>query len=374
MDYDWGLINRAVLAAALGDALGVPVEFVGRSELAEDPVSEMRGQGTYDQPAGTWSDDTSMILASMDSLAEQAGFEPQDTMRRYLAWYRQGLYTANNETFDIGGTTVRVLRKFEQEPDRPEDQGVRGEEDNGNGSLMRLLPYILYQDFVWQLGRWDDVGASLAQAGQVPLAGRLPDMSPASQELIHRASSLTHAHPRSILACAIYARIGHRLLAAGRKQLELLASAQDPDGQVSDREAIADCVCQALNDCISYYGKLPSFAPEIRFFERMARPSFSALSEDEIKSSGYVVDSLEACVWSLLNSRNVKETITRAVNLGHDTDTVGSLAGGLSALYYPELDVPDAWVKTLKAKRLINHICNKFKLMLANLDQDHQKN
>ena len=57
-----------VMGAVVGDALGVPVEFKSREALRKSPVVDMMGYGTYDQPPGTWSDDSSMILATLARL------------------------------------------------------------------------------------------------------------------------------------------------------------------------------------------------------------------------------------------------------------------------------------------------------------------
>ena len=62
-------VLNGIMGLCVADALGVPVEFEDRDSLLKNPVVSMRGYGTYNQPAGTWSDDSSMTLCLLDSLS-----------------------------------------------------------------------------------------------------------------------------------------------------------------------------------------------------------------------------------------------------------------------------------------------------------------
>lgn len=75
--------------------------------------------------------------------------------------------------------------------------------------------------------------------------------------------------------------------------------------------------------------------------ERLA--GIEGLLEEEVRSTGYVVDTLEAALWSFLRTDSLEECIVTAVNLGDDTDTVGAVAGGLAGAYYGVLAVPRRW-------------------------------
>lgn len=84
---------------------------------------------------------------------------------------------------------------------------------------------------------------------------------------------------------------------------------------------------------------------------------FAKVQEVDIKSSGYVVDSLEAAVWSLITTDNFAEALLKAVNLGDDTDTIGAIAGGLAALYYGYEGIPQDWVMTIIKREEIIALC-----------------
>ena len=97
------IVHSAIIGLAVADALGVPVEFEDRSKLAADPVTDIRGYGTYNQPPGTWSDDSSLTFCLADSLCE--GYDLADIARKFVAWRKAEIWTPHGEVFDIGMTT-----------------------------------------------------------------------------------------------------------------------------------------------------------------------------------------------------------------------------------------------------------------------------
>lgn len=288
----WG----GLLGLAAGDALGVPVEFLSRMELKRHPVTDMRGWGTHDQPPGTWSDDTGMALASLDSLA--GGFDPENMMRCFARW-RKGAYWPYGEAFDVGAATDQAISRF--------SSGVpallcggRGERDNGNGSLMRMLPIACY----------------------LYLRQGTPVFRNGSALVVMHASALTHAHPRAQVACLIYVGVVCALL-AGR----------------GIRSALQEGVLDAVSACLD-----TELEPELEHYALLAdTDAFCALPTAAIPSSGYVVDTLQAALYCLGNARSFSDCVLAAVNLGEDTDTVAAIAGSLAGIAWGERGIPAAW-------------------------------
>ena len=132
-----------MLGLIVGDALGVPVEFMSRTELMKNSVTGMREYGTHHQPMGTWSDDSSMALAELDSIRTVGTIDYTDMMERFSRWCMHGKYTPFGEVFDIGIATSRALMNYAKGI-APLESGGKTEWDNGNGSLMRILPVCLY--------------------------------------------------------------------------------------------------------------------------------------------------------------------------------------------------------------------------------------
>ena len=133
------LLSQILLGIAVADALGVPVEFQSREYLKENPVTDMLEYGTYDQPKGTWSDDTSLSLCLAESILE--GLDLNRLAQKFIVWKNDGYMTPHGYMFDIGDTTRASIERMEQGI-APELCGFSHENDNGNGSLMRFLPLL----------------------------------------------------------------------------------------------------------------------------------------------------------------------------------------------------------------------------------------
>ena len=147
--------KSAVWGFVIGDALGVPYEFSTRDEMAAFPVTDMIGYRTHNQPAGSWSDDSSMMLCVLIWLIEEgdknddywleAGSQQQHKLAsKFLDWYQNGNYTSSGHIFDIGITTQQAIENFAS--GKPaQDCGIDlVEVACGNGSLMRCLPLALF--------------------------------------------------------------------------------------------------------------------------------------------------------------------------------------------------------------------------------------
>lgn len=314
-------ILGGIAGLCVADALGVPFEFRSRASLAAEPAADMRGGGAHGQPAGTWSDDSSMTLALLDSLA--AGrLDYGDIMGRFLAWLDRGAYTPRGEVFDVGRSTREALLRFARGTP-PLRCGGGDEHSNGNGSLMRVLPLAFY------LQRHFGAGFLLREE---------------ALDVIHSVSALTHAHRRSQIACGLY------LSAAGA----LLEGASLP-------EAIALGVGRAW-ECYSRRG---AYAEELRHYQRVRAPGFAGTAEGEIRSSGYVVDTLEAAFWCLLNTDSYEACVLKAVNLGLDTDTTAAVAGGLAGMYYGYEAIPRRWREQTARIGYIEELCSAFSRSLG---------
>ena len=304
-----------MLGLIVGDALGVPVEFMSRTELMKNPVTGMREYGTHHQPRGTWSDDSSMALAELDSIRTVGTIDYTDMMERFSRWCMYGEYTPFGEVFDIGIATSRALMNYAKGI-APLESGGKTEWDNGNGSLMRILPVCLY------------------------LFERQKKVCTSENEsiyMIHAVSALTHAHVRSQMACGIYYFLVKAIL--------------EEEGSLENR------LQKGMDRAYQYYRQDLSNHRELENYKRLADLSeFKENTKEGIKSSGYLVVTLEAAVWCLLHSHSYKETVLMAVNLGEDTDTIGAVAGGLAGLYYKEEGIPQEWIQVIQRREWIEEV------------------
>lgn len=312
-------ILNGIMGACVADALGVPVEFENRETLRENPVTDMRSYGTHNQKAGTWSDDTSMTLCLIDSLSK--GLDYKDIMTKFMKWINNGEYTAYGKVFDVGNATTRALRRFEGGKSTFDCGGISGN-DNGNGSLMRILPIIFYIR---------------------PIYGTKITESKEAMNIIHDVSALTHAHKRSLIACGIYISVANMIM--------------------EDRD-LSRAVEMGIYNAVEYYKKHEEFAKELLCYKCLSGKTFSQTPVENIKSSGYVVDTLEAAIWCLLNTKNYKDCVLLAVNLGEDTDTVAAVAGGLAGLYYGYDGIPKEWLSVIAKRDYIESLCNQLSMSL----------
>lgn len=308
--------KTTIYGAIIGDALGVPVEFTSRKSRKQNPVVDMIGFGAYPFPAGTWSDDTSMSLCLIDSIGDKKVIDYKDIMQRFSDWANYARYTSDNKVFDIGGSCRKSIQNFCNNV--PVLQcGQRSERDNGNGSLMRIAALPFYLSFKYGSEVTDNEEAF---------------------NVIHNVSSLTHAHNISLIGCDIYCTLMLEVIAGNREKVEIQKN--------------------AYNIIKKYVNTHSEFKYAFEKYCRIGSADFINLSEDMIKSSGYIVDSLEASLWCFLNTNNYKDCVLKAVNLGEDTDTIACIAGSIAAAYYNE--IPSEWKNKIRNKSLIDSILKKW--------------
>jgi ADP-ribosylglycohydrolase len=312
--------RAALLGLAVGDALGVPVEFISRAARRADPVTGLRGYGTHHQPPGTWSDDSSLTFCLAETLARPNGLadapDLADFGRRAANWLDNGYWTAHNQRFDVGGATRAAIQSLKAGV-APSQAGPRSEFDNGNGALMRILPLVFHQ--TWQAENLD-LNAAWA--------------------LTEAVASVTHGHPRSTLGCFLYLLVA-RGLVSGLAPAEAYAQMQT-----------------LANDWLHKQAKGPVFY-EWPKYGAVLDGSLPAQAEADINSSGYVVHTLEAALWCLLTHDTYAATVLAAVNLGDDTDTTGAVAGGLAGLAYGEAGIPAEWLAGLARRADIEDLAQR---------------
>ncbi|WP_428224031.1 ADP-ribosylglycohydrolase family protein [Flavobacterium sp.] len=310
-------IHSALFGVAIGDALGVPVEFKDRDELKRFPVTGMREYGSHGQPAGTWSDDSSLTFCLADSLCN--GYDTNQIGQYFVNWANGQMWTPHGRVFDIGMATGFTIHQIEKGTP-PLLAGGTSERDNGNGSLMRILPLVFF-------------------IKDMPIEKRF--------DITKDVSSLTHRHIRSVLACFIYLEYA-RLLIEGKSKEAALVIMQETVKDFLNNNAIAS------QKEIELYHRVLDI--KVGIYEKQL---IHQLEESEIASSGYVLHSLEASIWCVLTSSSYSETVLKAVNLGGDTDTTAAIAGGLAGLIYGYEAIPKDWLEVLARKNDIEKLCNR---------------
>lgn len=300
-------IENILYAGVVGDALGVPVEFEKRDSYYIDSMTT----GTWEQPAGSWSDDTSFTLPLIENLMTNKSYD--DLMQKFVNYMFHNEYTPNGVAFGIGNTCAKALRNWSVNHYPALECGDPSVEANGNGALMRLAPLAIHL------------------AGEKDISKRL--------DLEREYTSLTHRHPRSIVASYIYLEIIHDLLNGCSLRSSL--------------DNLPNRLTQALQ------GRFDELK-ELSYFEAMFQPDFATTLRKEIKSSGYVVDTLLASTWSVLNSTSIDGAVILAVNLGEDTDTIASITATLASCENLSDHINDDWKSQLQNKPLLDKFIKPF--------------
>lgn len=299
-------IQDGLKSYVIGDVLGVPVEFRSKESLDRRPVTTFIGHGTYNQPVGSWSDDTSMTFVTIDHLLSYNGFNPKYLMEKFVDWYRNGYMTPLGYTFDIGIGTKKVILDYDNNKNIYNEY-TKLETNNGNGSLMRIIPIALFYNYDVEIYR---------------------------KYKISLASSLTHGHKLSIEACYIYSNFIKYLL--------------------------------ETNDKFKAYERLTQ---EKNQYDEIYHDILTDYRTVDTDTTGFVVHTLKTIIKVFMTTTSTKEALFKAVNLGGDTDTITALTGFLSGLVYGlDETLEDLWSKVIRHQDL-EKLINDFSEMINNKNQ-----
>ncbi|MCG9480151.1 MAG: ADP-ribosylglycohydrolase family protein [Actinomycetia bacterium] len=286
-----------ILGLCIGDALGVPFEGRSREEMHN------LGKNIEKSYRGLWSDDSSLTLCLAQSLCE--GFDLSDLAQRFIRWLDEGYMTPQGSAFGIGRTTYMAINNLKKGAGL-KHCGLTDEYSNGNGSLMRILPMAFYCFNMDEQERFD---------------------------LVSRVSALTHAHPRSVLACCVYTQLATELISQQDKGIAY----------------------RKMKKVIKKYFSGDSQLP---YFKSILESDISTLDREDIGAGGYVVESLEASIWCFLRHTDYTDTVMEAIRLGQDADTTAAEAGGLAGMFYGVDSIPGKWQEGLARKEDILDIAN----------------
>lgn len=231
-------------------------------------LTDMVGGGPFRLLLGQWTDDTSMALCLAVSLVEN-GFDLHDQMQRYVRWHDEGYMSSNGRCFDIGIATSSALERFRRTGNPV--AGSRNPGSAGNGSIMRLAPVPIHY---------------------LETPEQAIEMSAAQ-------STTTHQAPECLAACRLLAEVLVRALQGSSKGDVLAPSRQT--------------------------------LPMSSALQSVAQGYYKTRSEDQIKGSGYVVQSLEAALWCFWRTESFEACVLLAANLGDDADTTAAVRGQAGA-------------------------------------------
>ncbi|KAH8705623.1 ADP-ribosylglycohydrolase family protein [Talaromyces proteolyticus] len=311
-----GTIN----GACVGDALGGPVQFMRPGSFA--PITGLEYVKPFRQPAGSYSDDGAMTLALAQSFIDANGkYNHLGSIKYYLEWLFDGRFSTRNHAWDVGVSTRLTLsiwrdaiwKYYEWKSPLTDDDitetqnnvsnSLGMEESSGNGSLMRIAV----------------VGVMMHTVDDIDIV----------RETARKQSSVTHPSIACQEACAVYTEVVWRAMHG------------EPKDQLAHAISVFPVSHTILRQRLAAYPSLSSW---------------QETSNTDIKSSGWVIDTLEVALWAFFKFDNWKDGALAVVNLGGDADTAGAVYGALAGCWYGVEGIPGEWKEGMRRKELIEEI------------------
>lgn len=279
-----------LLGLAVGDAVGTTLEFARPGSFK--PIKDMVGGGPFNLKPGQWTDDTSMALCSAISLVEKMSFDVEDQMKRFVQWWHKGYMSSTGRCFDIGGTVAIAIGNYIRKG--VVFAGSEKTSDSGNGSLMRLAPFVM--------------GTAFSTNSLVDLYCRW-------------SSKMTHGSAECLDCCSFYGNIMRQALLGKTK------------------DEILDVRLKGIVN-----------SPKVK---KIIGGSYKEKQPPKTKGTGYVVDSMEAALWAFYTTDNFKDGCLAAANLGDDADTTAAIYGQFAGAFYGDTGIPKKWLGKLYNRSLI---------------------
>ena len=317
-------VTDGLLGLAVGDAFGVPLEFLPRSTVQKLHITEMLGcdcdlpftSRWGDRiPRGAWSDDTAMTVASMTSIVEKNGeIDFEDIMKHFILWWNANRYSSLDFSFGLGNNIKHALDRFQYGMQPALQCGGKDFRDNGNGALMRMFPFSIYCIF-----KEMDDGETL--------------------DLIRKAAGITHANEINAMCCYVYTQFLFECLRTKNPALAYRCAVTDRKASYGELFSVETMEALAL------------------LFDGLAGSSFD---KDRIRESGYVVDSLLTALYSVLHTENFENAILTAVGFGYDTDTNAAITGSIAGAMYARKGIPARWLSVLRKQEELTGLAKAF--------------
>jgi ADP-ribosylglycohydrolase len=314
------MCDEIIFGFAVGDALGVPFEFLEADEIDFKFSDEMAEFGTYHQPAGTFSDDTSMMCCMIEAMIQDG--KTKTMADNFLKWKNENFWTANGEVFDIGNTIKVALNAYEKTGDIS-GAATNNEYSCGNGSLMRILPLLPY----------------------------IMDKSLDEKfKYIKSVSCITHGHIRTAIACFIYLELAQHIFEQGKIH----------------KPRFAAFLSRTI---LTFLENNPETKDEVKNFEILFTNLPARIPREQLSNSGYVVDSLILAIHCFFRYNRYEMGVWYAISFGGDTDTNAALTGALYTLYGGKKEIPARWLNKLVKKEELENLSQRW---ASSLNKAHE--
>ena len=306
-------MHGCFMGCIVGDAFGAGREFSKRSREDEPKIRTMQPIRHFGGlPAGSWTDDTSMMLCLAESIIEYGCFDHRTSMNYYLRWLNNGHNSVTGRAFDIGNTCQRAIIEYKMKGYLP----ARTIEEyfQSNGCLMRLAPIPIFYSY--------DLEEAVRVSGESALT--------------------THAHPVCKRTTELYGWLLASAIRGQQNKEELLHFVGAPQWLLEGYEPTIGC-------------------PDLTSILPIITGDYLKKSYRELDNTGYVVGGLATAMWIFANTSTFQDGLISIVHLGGDSDTLGAIYGMLAGAYYGFDSIPADWLEALQGKAIYEPIWCRFK-------------
>jgi len=295
--------KNSLLCAAIGDALGGPVEGLDYSTIAPTYgsvnryLSAPKGHPLHHLKPGQYTDDFQQVKIVAETIIEKGEFDIDTFVSKFVKWGELNIAEENNPKYwwrYPGSTSIKATKKLAS--------GIPWRESGSDnptcGSAMRVAPIGL---------KYHNDNVKLA-------------------EYAARSSMPSHVHPQSVGASVMVARA--------------------VAGAVNDNFSLDDMVCVA-----SWHDK------EMTEKMRIARDGlkkYHSMILSQIGNSWLAKETVPTALYcAALNIDSPKEAIIMAVNNGGDADSIACITGAIVGAANDKLNVPEEWLTQLEDREKI---------------------
>lgn len=308
-------VKEGIIGTAIGDSFSIVTKGQSREYLLDNPVLKMLPSIKKGIPRGSWSDCTSLMIATMSAISKK-DLDYEYIAEACVSWFASNKFCSVSESFGIGNTTLKALMSYTKREKHAYECGIDGFENNGNSSLKMMLPLAFY--------------FTAKKSSKIEV-----------YDAIKKVCSITHKHEISICGCYIYVHYIMFIL-SGNNKFAAMKKLKTIDYSMFTNKTL-------------------------EYFSRILIGNLSELDIDEINSSSFIVDTLESVLWCFIKSDSFKDCIIACANIGNDTTAIGGLTGGIAGIYYGTNKIPKDWLSNLRKVDYLTEISEDYEKQLRDL-------
>lgn len=335
MDPFLDKFHGCLIGLSIGDAMGAPLEFSERDDVCS--FTDMENNYLYNMPAGCWTDKTSQSLCVALTIPQKKDFDIEEYLNIYHQFVTDGYLTPFNKPLEINqymrvtalkiGLILKHKKKMPLYINPEENHQIDCE------PIFRIAPVVLVYH-----------------------------MEPNEcMKIIEKLVQSTHISKLCVDACKFYANLligalmgvsKSRLLSTDFNIMDVTTYGNLKYNRMTHKY-LENCTDTILSKS-SQQKVICKSTKKHEFIRNLLPPivnlqkgTYKQKSRQHIFSDNHIAHCLEAALWAFYLTNNFEDGCILAINLGINTNAIGSIYGQLAGLYYGFTQIPQKWVSKL---------------------------